>query len=209
MKDLSKHYRTLRAHERFQLAIKAMAREDEADADALRLTCPRKTYEMLDAAVTDRFDALMRLVAAHLMGMEATKGKVMIHGVTQDLLEHLMNQVEDAVQIAYHRGFSDGGGKGRPPKAGKEMTDTQTQGLRELVDRMLGTIRRGIMARAKADLEAFEAVCRERLGLDSQTVLTPWGHQRLLGGWTRPSLRPPGSSMARGTLICSSLLGID
>lgn len=180
--NLSKHYDKLQPHERFQLALKAQARGDEADVEALKRTCPKETYRMNEAAVTDRFDALFHLVAAYLMATEQTKGKLVIHEAAQELVSHLIGQAEDAVRFAYWRGFADGGND----ETGK-LTD-EIQDLKEFADRMLEAIRQGIMSRARGDLEAFETVCKERVGLNADSVLAGSGVAECLDWLDREEL---------------------
>ena len=54
---LTKLYDRFTPDERVRLAIRALARSDDAEADRLARACPRKTYTMIDAGFTDRLEA--------------------------------------------------------------------------------------------------------------------------------------------------------
>jgi hypothetical protein len=54
---LTRHYRLLTADDRFRLVLEAKARQDEAEVDRLKRSCPTKTYRMSDGACADRFEA--------------------------------------------------------------------------------------------------------------------------------------------------------
>ena len=63
---LSRHYDKLTAEERFRLVLEAKARDDTAELERLKRTCPTKTYSMSDAAYGDRYEwsELLVLVVA-------------------------------------------------------------------------------------------------------------------------------------------------
>src|SRR5918911_3796864 len=57
MAALVRHYDTLTPDERIRLALDALLRDDEQEQDRLWRTCPRRTYEQVDAAFLDRWEA--------------------------------------------------------------------------------------------------------------------------------------------------------
>jgi|GEM_PF-5642310 len=66
MKDLSKHYGTLNAHERLLLSLEATARQDWQEAETLAETCPKFQYlPQRDLAFTGKHETLMTLALLH------------------------------------------------------------------------------------------------------------------------------------------------
>jgi len=51
---LARNYSVLAPHERFPLMVESMARGDEAEADRLEDSCPRRRYELRDREFQDR-----------------------------------------------------------------------------------------------------------------------------------------------------------
>jgi hypothetical protein len=58
-----KLYEHLEGPERLTLVLEALARGDEAEADRLSGSCPRKRYTMRDAEYGDRLDTALHLMA--------------------------------------------------------------------------------------------------------------------------------------------------
>ena len=65
MRDLTRHYDTLTADERFRLFIEAASREDIQELDRLNDTCPRKKYVCDDWDYTRRKVRFLDLALLH------------------------------------------------------------------------------------------------------------------------------------------------
>src|ERR1700712_904189 len=74
--------------ERVTLVLEAMGRRDDAEADKLARTCPRKTYTMGDAAYADRLQAASDVMLGGLVDLKGACGKLeVLHGVINALGE--------------------------------------------------------------------------------------------------------------------------
>src|ERR1700712_2281172 len=72
--------------ERVTLVLEAMGRQDEAEADKLARTCPRKTYTMGDAAYSDRLEAASDVMLVSLVALRCACGRLeVLHGLLADL----------------------------------------------------------------------------------------------------------------------------
>ncbi len=187
-RNLSKHYHGLTPDVRFQLALKAAARGDEAEVESLNRTCPKKTYEMNDVAVIDRFNALQRLVSGFLCQMELGNGTLTIHEAIQMMLEHLISTVHNELYHVYVRGLADASKEdGLTDEADVAVKDALSR-VQGIADRMSASIRKGILMQIKGDLEAFDTACQSRMGIDVDTVLAGLGGSEVLNWLDRDEL---------------------
>ena len=75
---LNKYDAVLTAEERFRLTLAAIARRDFAETARLRATCPRKTYEMMDAEVVDKIVASQRVASCFAVWFLYMEGKTQV-----------------------------------------------------------------------------------------------------------------------------------
>ena len=179
MKDLSRHYDNLSPHERFQLNLKATARGDDSEADFLNRTCPKGTYRMNETAYTSRHDVLSCFIASFLSSIEQARGKLMVYQGMKEAFEHLVQRADDEIHDAFYSGHF-GVSEKRPSKKAEKSVKQQVNYLRSIANGLLAACRKGIMKRVKADFEAFDAACRERIGLDAKTVIAGVGASELI-----------------------------
>lgn len=78
MKDLSKHYGTLTAHERLALSLEAAARGDWQEAEILGETCPKFQYApQRDLAYTGKHQTLMTMALLHAAMFYKARGAML------------------------------------------------------------------------------------------------------------------------------------
>ena len=87
MNNISKHYDTLTAPERLILAMDAMARGDQYEANLLGETCPKFQYkEQRDLAYTGKYQDLQTMALLHAAMFYEVRGAMLV-GVA---LNHFM-----------------------------------------------------------------------------------------------------------------------
>lgn len=175
---LARLYDRLTPEERFRLVLMAMARGDHEEVRRLRESCPRKRYEMQDAAYADRVAASLTLAMAALAELRARLERLEAFERMDTLAAELLSLATKAQARALEDGFRMGlraaGGEGEPP-----LLDLE--GLRSAVaeqDRLLRAqaeeVRTRLAAEVRAALEALGRFSREELGLGPETVLGAW-----------------------------------
>lgn len=98
MIKLSKHYDTLTAPERLILAIDAMARGDQYEANLLGETCPKFQYkEQRDLAYTGKYQDLQTMALLHAAIFYEVRGAML----AAMMLNHFMP--DGNMQSAYRR----------------------------------------------------------------------------------------------------------
>jgi hypothetical protein len=80
---LERGHENLITDERFRLMIAAEARSDTAEIKRLVGTCPRKTYKILDPAVTDLHEDAHALAAVVAADVVAIRGRITVVDATE------------------------------------------------------------------------------------------------------------------------------
>lgn len=109
MKDLSKHYGTLTAHERLVLSLEAAARGDWQEAEILGETCPKFQYApQRDLAFTGKHETLMIMALLHASMFYKTRGAMIAAWALQyiDLEAATVYPLRRAELIAHVRAWA-------------------------------------------------------------------------------------------------------
>lgn len=177
MKQINhRDYDKLSPIERFQLTLKALARDDEEEAERLKRTCPRKHYSELDAAYSDRFESLERIIAAFLMQMECIRGKKIMMEVIKELVMHFGKAVQVVLRLnANPNGLSEAESKEIP-----DHHEVLLTAIERLYSEQVEEMEEIIQGELKGQLEMFEEVCLEMMGLSSETILKGLGASKAL-----------------------------
>jgi hypothetical protein len=153
---LRTRYDRLEPHERFKATLEAAARDDHDEHDALIAACPKKRYEMGDAAFFDRIDASRELAFPIALYLAGELGRLQMLTAGRELLLRVLSMVTDLCdEFADRCGEDDD----RPDPADHPKV--------RALDRTAAEMR----SLAAAVFEAFDRVCRDELGLDAETVL--------------------------------------
>ena len=189
---LTKLYDTLTADERFRLRIRAIARGDTANVDRLDRACPRKSYEALDSAYTDRLDASDTLTLCVLVEVLPKLSQLRMLSAVRQMLPSLVARATDAASMAYISGHQSGiraawsaaGKRGAPPELPVEDDEVDAaigdpDDLVATLARVLDGVAEKLAAEARTPRDALADFCREELGLSVED---------LLGAWAQPAL---------------------
>ena len=101
-------YSFLTGEERFRLYIEALCRGDEAEAKHLVGSCPSETYEMKQAAYTDRCDATREIVEMLRSFLDPRLAKLTMIEAFQKALPNVFNFCSVAAFYAYLDGHKAG-----------------------------------------------------------------------------------------------------
>jgi hypothetical protein len=109
MIDVSKHYDTLTAPERLILAIDALGRGDQQEANRLGETCPKFNYnEQRDIAFTGQYQCLMTIALLHAASFYEARGAVLAaRMLTLDEATYTQRRAELVAHIAAWQRFCD------------------------------------------------------------------------------------------------------
>lgn len=170
-------YDKLSPIERFQLSLKALERDDEREVGYLKKTCPKKKYRENDAEFTNHFEALNQIMAAFLMQMEFVRGKLIMMEAINILVEELLKAVQVVVLAAYAKGSFEAKSNESP----EEDCDVLLIAIKRLFcDKIVEGLEGKLQGELRGNLEMFDEVCNETMGLSSETVLKGWGADKAL-----------------------------
>ena len=128
-------YDHFKPHERFVLVFEAITRRDEAEADRLLHSCPRKGYEGPDAAFTDRLTLAFEMIEIacgdlrHLTGSLRTLHQAMATVAHFDALHHIN------ASMAFVEGVRCGQGLSQSPFFAPR--DERAKGKERRIDKQL------------------------------------------------------------------------
>ena len=127
----AKHYETLTAHERFQLLIEGMARDDEVECKRLEDSCPTYVYRCEDAEFRDRVRRAYGIAVTVCLNMRQGIARIRMAKAFKDTSSHFAGPVARIVTAAYLCGRSDGraeagGHAEQVPSNGVEMAEMLT-----------------------------------------------------------------------------------
>lgn len=154
---LARRYDRLTPDERARAALEASARGDFEERDRLIDSCPRHTYSEPDAAFMDRLDASRDLAVIVALELSARLAQA---------------RMLDASAESATRCVVLGAQAMREASDGEPVDDADlAAAVEEPIGRGFGELRAVLVEAAAAVYAAFAAVCRQRLGVEPETVL--------------------------------------
>jgi hypothetical protein len=148
-------YDRLEPEERFRAALEADARGDDDERRRLIDSCPRLTYKMNDAAFTDRVDAAHAMATSIAVDLGPRLANLRMLAATPETLPH-------AVALGVDVGAEDPG-----DLTPEDVADIVAETMGKAFDKAEVHLR----SQAAAVYEAFSRVCREEMGIETETVL--------------------------------------
>lgn len=151
---LVRSYDRLDAEERFRLVMEAAARGDDRERDRLSQAAPMRAYKIADPTYMDRVDAAHDLSVALALDLGPRLMMLRLLRATPELVARSM-------------------------AVGAEAAVASEEDLRELVEAAVSepvgqaveSLAARVRSEAAAVAHAFAGVCRERMGLEPETVL--------------------------------------
>ena len=192
MRDVpTRHYNALEPAERFRLAMRASARDDEVELYRLHETAPIKCYRASELAFHDRI-AAARLLAALAVGELAVRsaGARALMAVAEVAGCFLGIGAEAGVE--YER---------RRPASDEERAELQALDEERFLEPIFEEAIADGFAAAAAVWHAFDGLCRDELGLDGMTVIGGAYGGAFLEGWRAElerltATKAPGAQVA-------------
>lgn len=157
-KNLAKLYDRLTGLERLKLAIEASARGDKAEAERLRQTCPRATYNCGDEAYTKPLEATFALIEAVCHDFDRGMGRLQ----ALDAIQFMISRTVEALSKLKAR---------VKRKSSQEAIETVIETFEGLSEMQVGPFRQGMIAEIKAVHEGLEKFSQDKLDLPSDTLL--------------------------------------
>jgi hypothetical protein len=163
--------------ERFRATIQCLAREDDVDAERLSRTCPQRVYRENDRAFGQRLQASRIVAEIFVFSVLPALEKLEMLGGLSNLLGRALEGAADQVELAYEIGRLDA--QIAPDGAQDEISTSDTgRELRKPIDEgreriteFLDGTRGHVATEAKSLLEAFDARCRDQMGVEPETLL--------------------------------------
>ena len=180
----SNHYGKLTPEERFRLSLLAFERDDMAEAERLKQTCPWKQYSMPDADVTDRIRASALVTLVFCLDLAPRISKLQMAQAFAEAVPWFIGKAADIAAQDYLSGYEAGAkaawqaaGKKGKPKVDLPGTEEVAEGIQKTLTGVPNTIRtvaEEVAADINGHLEAFGRITRAELELEPQTLLKVW-----------------------------------
>jgi hypothetical protein len=176
---VARHYDKLKPDERFRLAIEALARGDDQEADRLATTCPRKVYRMNDVEYGDRVRVSSEIVSAVLLDLAPRLGKLRMIEAFREFLPLFLGRGMDVAAMAWLDGYTEGknGRRKRDDEiveAGIKKALKDAELATKRIPEVLDEIRNAVAAEIKGIWEAFSRFSKRELRLEPDTVVSAW-----------------------------------
>jgi hypothetical protein len=196
----AKHYETLTAHERFQLLIEGMARDDEVECKRLEDSCPTYVYRCEDADFRHRVRRAYSIAATVCLNMREGLARIGMAEALRLTAGDLAVVPAKVAQVALLYGRAYGHWEAGAveqvdlpdPKALAaevaandylgEQLDELRDAVGECVDRVVQEIHAAVGRVHATEVlsmwEGFGRFCRETLGIEPLTLVRAYGLQR-------------------------------
>jgi hypothetical protein len=196
----AKDYETLTGHERFELLIEAMARNDEVECKRLEDSCPQMVYRCDDAAFRDRMRRAYSITVTVCLNMREGITRLKMAEAIRLTAGDLAVLPAKAAQVAllYGRAYGhweagaveqidlpDAKALAKEVAANEylgEQLDELRDAVRETVNRVVLEIHAAVGRVHAAEIlsmwEGFGRFSRERLGMEPLTLVRAYGLQR-------------------------------
>jgi hypothetical protein len=192
LKGVQRLYDRFAPDERLRLAITALAREDDAEAERLGRSCPRKTYTATDPDYVDRLEASDGVTLCILAELLPHLAKLRMVAAFRLYGEYLEGLQEDAAVIAYLDGRAAGlaaarqgaRGRGTPRRPADEdpglaAATERAAEHRRLFERLCDRLGARVAAEVRISWDAFGRFCRDDLGLEPEALVAAWARPAL------------------------------
>ncbi len=194
--SLGKHYDRFTPDERFRLAIEALVREDEAEVNRLRDTCPREIYRMTELAYRERITRSMEMTMGVCLDLVPLLEQLKMIEAFRNTLPLTYNCCQDEAILAYFDGRElgsrrawaaagkagdlpgwEGGDEEEEDRAIEDDLNRISGRLEKVSGSFVGALReleRSIAGAALTIWEAFASFCNEELVTEAETVVKVW-----------------------------------
>ena len=194
---ITRQYGALDGAERFALMLEAMARGDEADADRLEDTCPRRNYNTLDLEFRDRMKRAFMTTAFAMTNIRRGLAMVESAQIFRDCHREFAGGPTLVATTAFLYGRKYGHGEcgaieeidlpdlevlkaevKQRPDLKTQLRDVRAiaaEGVKKVAETMMEAMGEGLAGEILSQWEGFARFCRGSLGLEPMTVAKAYG----------------------------------